>query len=267
MDSLYLKLLKSLEESASGYIPSDAEKDDPRYKTALTVDIKPDTMQKNASKLGSKIARDGRPPLMRKGSINVKENMKNIKETTTAGSVATVANPSSKNAGSLFKGTKTREKFINSKEIKEMLNDELARLTEALDPSYFTSASIQHYNLNEKIMEDIRVINKLLKSDPTEVNRKTLNRYLKPLYHHLLITHDDRENKLKKMAKDHILLSSDDNTPVEAHGYYYKNDRRYVFTQTFKSEESLRKAAEKHNLTILDIKPVKTQSNIMKGIK
>lgn len=49
----------------SGYIPSEAEKNDDRWKTALTVDIKPDTMQKNAAKLGSKIGRDGRPPLMR----------------------------------------------------------------------------------------------------------------------------------------------------------------------------------------------------------
>ena len=55
-----------LEESASGYIPSNAEKDDPRYKTALTVDIKPDTMRRNAKKLGWKISRSGIPPLLRK---------------------------------------------------------------------------------------------------------------------------------------------------------------------------------------------------------
>jgi hypothetical protein len=68
---LYDKLQKlhdkklSLPEGASGYIPSYAEKDDPRFKTALTVDIKPDTMQKNAKKLGSKITRAGIPPLLR----------------------------------------------------------------------------------------------------------------------------------------------------------------------------------------------------------
>jgi hypothetical protein len=55
-----------LEESASGYIPSNAEKNDPRYKSALTVDIKPDTLQKNAKKLGWKISRAGIPPLLRK---------------------------------------------------------------------------------------------------------------------------------------------------------------------------------------------------------
>lgn len=55
-----------LSESASGYIPSNAEKNDPRFKTGLTVDIKPDTMQKNAKKLGWKISRAGIPPLLRK---------------------------------------------------------------------------------------------------------------------------------------------------------------------------------------------------------
>jgi hypothetical protein len=50
---------------ASGYIPSESEKDDPRFSTALTVDIKPDTMKQNARKLGWRIARDGRPPLLK----------------------------------------------------------------------------------------------------------------------------------------------------------------------------------------------------------
>lgn len=54
-----------ISESASGYIPSKKEANDPRFKTALTVDIKPDTMQKNAAKLGSKIKRNGVPPLLR----------------------------------------------------------------------------------------------------------------------------------------------------------------------------------------------------------
>ena len=53
-------------ENASGYIPSNAEKNDPRFKSALTVDIKPDTLQKNAKKLGWKISRAGIPPLLRK---------------------------------------------------------------------------------------------------------------------------------------------------------------------------------------------------------
>jgi hypothetical protein len=68
---LYARLQKlhsdrlSIPEGASGYIPSKKEANDPRFKTALTVDIKPDTMQKNAKKLGSKISRAGIPPLLR----------------------------------------------------------------------------------------------------------------------------------------------------------------------------------------------------------
>jgi len=52
-------------ESASGYIPSYAERNDPRFKTALTVDIKPDTMKKNAKAFGNKISRAGIPPTLR----------------------------------------------------------------------------------------------------------------------------------------------------------------------------------------------------------
>lgn len=57
---------KQFLESASGYIPSNAEKNDPRFKTALTVDVKPDTLKKNAQKLGFKVSRAGIPPLLRK---------------------------------------------------------------------------------------------------------------------------------------------------------------------------------------------------------
>ena len=61
----YNKLGKAgLEESASGYIPSNAEKDDPRFKTALTVDIKPDSLQKNANAFGFKVKRSGIPPTL-----------------------------------------------------------------------------------------------------------------------------------------------------------------------------------------------------------
>jgi hypothetical protein len=51
---------------ASGYIPSQKERNDPRWKTALTVDVTPNSIKDNARRLGSKIARDGRPPLLRK---------------------------------------------------------------------------------------------------------------------------------------------------------------------------------------------------------
>ena len=59
------KIKKTVEENASGYIPSNAEKNDPRFKTALTVDIKPDTMKKDAKKFGNKISRAGIPPTLK----------------------------------------------------------------------------------------------------------------------------------------------------------------------------------------------------------
>jgi len=56
-----------LRESASGYIPSEKEKNDPRYCMALTVDINPDSLKDNAKKLGlGKISRAGIPNTLRK---------------------------------------------------------------------------------------------------------------------------------------------------------------------------------------------------------
>jgi hypothetical protein len=49
---------------ASGYIPSEKEKNDPRFKMALTVDIGPYTMKKDAKKFGNKISRAGIPPTL-----------------------------------------------------------------------------------------------------------------------------------------------------------------------------------------------------------
>ena len=53
--------LKNVNE-ASGYIPSEKEKNDPRFKTALTVDINPYTMKKGAKQFGWNISRAGIPP-------------------------------------------------------------------------------------------------------------------------------------------------------------------------------------------------------------
>lgn len=51
---------------ASGYIPSPKEKNDPRFRTALTVDVKPDSIKRNAQKLGlGRIQRAGIPPTAR----------------------------------------------------------------------------------------------------------------------------------------------------------------------------------------------------------
>lgn len=47
---------------ASGYIPSEKEKNDLRFKTALTVDVKPDSIKKNAKAFNWKTSRAGIPP-------------------------------------------------------------------------------------------------------------------------------------------------------------------------------------------------------------
>jgi hypothetical protein len=49
-------------EEASGYIPSNAQKNDPRFKTALTVDVKPDSIKKNAKAFSWLTSRAGIPP-------------------------------------------------------------------------------------------------------------------------------------------------------------------------------------------------------------
>ena len=61
----YYVLLKKANLEECGYIPSESERNDSRYKTALTVDITPNSIKDNARKLGSNIQRDGRPPLLR----------------------------------------------------------------------------------------------------------------------------------------------------------------------------------------------------------
>lgn len=49
-------------EESSGYIPSEKEKNDPRFKTALTVDVKPDSIKKNAKAFSWLTDRAGIPP-------------------------------------------------------------------------------------------------------------------------------------------------------------------------------------------------------------
>lgn len=66
-----IKVDDSLLLEASGYIPSTKEKNDPRFKTALTVDIKPDSIKKNAKAFNWKTSRAGIPPQARAdGKIN-----------------------------------------------------------------------------------------------------------------------------------------------------------------------------------------------------
>ena len=49
-------------EEASGYIPSEKQKNDPRFKTALTVDVRPDAIKKNAKAFYWNTSRAGIPP-------------------------------------------------------------------------------------------------------------------------------------------------------------------------------------------------------------
>ena len=58
----YLK--QSLNE-ASGYIPSEKEKNKPQFSTALTVDVHPDSIKKNAKAFGWLTSRAGIPPTAR----------------------------------------------------------------------------------------------------------------------------------------------------------------------------------------------------------
>jgi pyrimidine deaminase RibD-like protein len=57
-----IKKLNVQLEEASGYIPSEKEKNDPRFKTALTVDVHPDSIKKNAKAFYWKTSRAGIPP-------------------------------------------------------------------------------------------------------------------------------------------------------------------------------------------------------------
>jgi hypothetical protein len=64
----------SLEESASGYIPKNKkEARDPRYAMALSVDIKPGQVGKEANKLALNTGRNGEPGLLMK-SANLRES-------------------------------------------------------------------------------------------------------------------------------------------------------------------------------------------------
>lgn len=104
-------ITETLMES-SGYIPSESEKNDPRWKTALTVDVTPTSIQDNARKLGSIIGRDGVPPNIRNNDTTAKYN-KRTQMTTTSGSIATGGN-SNKKTSSIFTGIKTSKKYANS---------------------------------------------------------------------------------------------------------------------------------------------------------
>jgi predicted nucleotidyltransferase len=68
-----------LVKEASGYIPSAKEKNDPRFKTALTVDVKPDAIKKNAKAFGFKTSRAGIPPQARADGKIAEDLMREFK--------------------------------------------------------------------------------------------------------------------------------------------------------------------------------------------
>ena len=61
-NTLLLKFIPPVIKEASGYIPSEKEKNDPRFSTALTVDVKPDSIKKNAKAFYWNTSRAGIPP-------------------------------------------------------------------------------------------------------------------------------------------------------------------------------------------------------------
>jgi hypothetical protein len=58
-----------LEESASGYIPTKAQAKDPRFSMALTVDIKPGQVGKEANKLKLKTNKQGQPQIAKANGL------------------------------------------------------------------------------------------------------------------------------------------------------------------------------------------------------
>ena len=73
------ELFKDIElTESSGYIPTEAEKDDPRFAMALTKDVKPGATGKEANKLNLKTDSQGHPNLLMKGLRNA---LREFKET------------------------------------------------------------------------------------------------------------------------------------------------------------------------------------------
>lgn len=72
-------------ESASGYIPTKKEKNDPRYKMALTVDIKPGQVGKEANKMALQTDRQGKPALVYKSVNQLAEEFDQFKKNKSHG--------------------------------------------------------------------------------------------------------------------------------------------------------------------------------------
>jgi hypothetical protein len=61
---------------SSGYIPTEAEKDDPRFSMALTADVRPGETGRQANKLGLQTDSQGHPALLMKRLENLLESVK-----------------------------------------------------------------------------------------------------------------------------------------------------------------------------------------------
>ena len=72
-------------ESASGYIPTKKEKNDPRYKMALTVDIKPGQVGREANKLALDTNKQGKPSLIYKSVNQLAEEFDQFKKNKSHG--------------------------------------------------------------------------------------------------------------------------------------------------------------------------------------
>lgn len=71
--------IRSATMEASGYIPSAKEKNDPRFKTALTKDVTPNSNKDNAKAFGWKVSRAGIPPQARADGKIAEDLMKEFK--------------------------------------------------------------------------------------------------------------------------------------------------------------------------------------------
>jgi hypothetical protein len=70
-----LRRQRGVQES-SGYIPTEAEKDDPRFSMALTADVRPGETGRQANKLGLQTDSQGHPALLMKRLSNLLESVK-----------------------------------------------------------------------------------------------------------------------------------------------------------------------------------------------
>jgi len=65
LSRIYQQQKRQVQNESSGYIPTEAEKNDPRYSMALTADIRPGEINRQAKKMGWPTDTLGRPPVLK----------------------------------------------------------------------------------------------------------------------------------------------------------------------------------------------------------